>query len=301
MKFSVVTACLNPGRLLRETVESVVGQQAVVKGRVGLEYIIVDGGSDDGTLPYLNSLSHPSISWISEPDGGLYDALAKGFERSSGDVRSYINAGDLYHSNAFDVVADTIGRTEGWLTGMAVTYNARGDFVVCYTPFPFRSAWFEHGMYDGRTLQFLQQESTFWTADLAERVDLSVLRTLRLAGDAYMWMSFARYAQITVVSAHLGGFRLHGSHLSTDIGLYREELRSFTLNPSIFQRVHAIYDRLLCYAPVALKRRLSRRLLVWRDGGWMWSDYRGWQESHAIPSAASDSAQWERGGKKLRR
>lgn len=266
VKFSVVTPCLNPGHLLPETVESILGQRAVRTGRVHLEYVIVDGGSTDGTRGYLESLVDPRVTWVSEPDKGMYDALAKGLERLSGDVHSYLNAGDLYHPHAFDVVADAIGQTDGWLTGMAVKYNERGDVVAARTPAGFRSEWFRKQMYDERRLKFLQQESTFWASDLTATLDLGRLRSFRLAGDAYLWATFSRHAHLMVVGAHLGGFRLHGSQLSDDLGAYWDEMASFLPAPSPADRVRAGWFRFVDTLPVRLKHRLSDNMLVWRDG-----------------------------------
>lgn len=266
---TVVTPCLNPGPLLAETVDTVLNQRAVTSGRVRLDYQIVDGGSTDGTVEYLQSLRTPGVRWTSESDDGMYDALVKGLVDAPGDVQSYLNAGDLYHPNAFDVVADTIHRTDGWVTGMSVMHNPRGDVISARTPFRFRRSWFRHGAY-GTILPFLQQESTFWTGELAQRINLRELRSFRLAGDAYIWACLSMHADLTVVSAHLGGFRLHDGQLSRDREAYCDEMRRFTSEPNVSQKVIALADRVMAHAPMRVRRRLSRgSLLAWdRDAGW---------------------------------
>ena len=269
LTFSVVTPCLDPGPLLAETVASVLEQRIVSRQKVGLQYMIIDGGSTDGTLDYLRSLRDPRIKWISEPDGSMYEALAKGLADARGDVRSYLNAGDLYHPHAFEVVADTMPLTDGWLTGMAVTYNQRGDVIDAKVPFRYRREWFELGMYDGRILNFLQQESTFWSSEVAASTDLSPLAHLRLAGDGYLWVQFAQHVHLSIVAAHLGGFRLHEGQLSEDLAGYRHELASFTRRPMAHQRALASVDRTLWYAPLQVKKRLNPRgLLVWNGDRW---------------------------------
>lgn len=269
MKFSVVTPCLNPGDLLPETVESILGQRALLNDQVDLEYVIVDGGSTDGTKDYLESLNDPRVSCISEPDKGMYDALAKGLERLTGDIHSYLNAGDLYHPHAFDVVTDVIDRTDGWLTGMAVKYNQRGDVIFARLPFAYRTRWFRKRVYDGRLLRFVQQESTFWTRAMTRRLDLERLRTFRLAGDAFLWASFSEWTDLTVVAAHLGGYRRHGEHLGNQKREYREEMRSFTRMPMPWDIALAAAHLILEELPPRLKHPLGRgRILTWQGEDW---------------------------------
>lgn len=69
---------LNSLELFKETVNSVLLQKAYLDGQVALEYIICDGGSDDGSIEWLESLENASIKIISEKDTGVYDALSKG-------------------------------------------------------------------------------------------------------------------------------------------------------------------------------------------------------------------------------
>jgi hypothetical protein len=269
LTFSVVTPCLDPGPLLAETVASVLGQRMISRHEVELQYLIIDGGSTDGTLDYLRSLSDPRIKWVSEPDRSMYDALAKGFAEARGDVRSYLNAGDIYHPHAFEIVADTMPLTDGWLTGMAITYNQRGDVVDAKVPFRYRRKWFELGLYDGRILHFPQQESTFWSSEVAATTDLSPLKHLRLAGDGYLWVHFAQHVQLSIVAAHLGGFRLHEGQLSQDLMGYRQELATFTRRPLMPQRALATVDRILWYAPLKIKKRLNPRgLIIWDGDRW---------------------------------
>jgi glycosyltransferase involved in cell wall biosynthesis len=267
VRFSVITPCLNPGGLLSDTVESVLSQRAVGSGRVELQYIVIDGGSTDGTIEYLKSNSQ-RFTWVSESDLGMYDALTKGFAHANGDICSYLNAGDLYHPNAFDVVADVIGRTAGWVTGMAVTHNRRGDIVECWTPYRYRQDFIRCGVY-GSLLHFIQQESTFWTMDLMRHVDLSRLRLLQLAGDAYIWRCLSDVVPLTVIEAHLGGFRQHDGHLGADVDGYLREMRLFSDPIRAHHRIQAGLDRLLTLAPGRIRRRFAATsTLSWDGSDW---------------------------------
>ena len=90
MKVSIVTICFNPGDSLAMAVESVVGQDYE-----DVEYIIVDGGSTDGSAEYVRSLNGRVSAFISEPDDGIYDALNKGVGLAGGDVVGFVHVDDL--------------------------------------------------------------------------------------------------------------------------------------------------------------------------------------------------------------
>jgi len=88
---TVITVVYSALDDLKQTAESVFKQTVWPE----LEYIIVDGGSTDGTLEYLKTLP-PSVRWISEPDKGIYDAMNKGIRMAKGDSIVMLNAGDFF-------------------------------------------------------------------------------------------------------------------------------------------------------------------------------------------------------------
>lgn len=96
---SIITPTYNSADTLRDTIESVLSQQGVM-----LEYIIVDGGSTDGTLDIIRSYGNRITKVLSEPDQGLYDAMNKGIRLAKGDIVGILNSDDMYTSQ--DVLAD---------------------------------------------------------------------------------------------------------------------------------------------------------------------------------------------------
>ena len=88
MKFSVITACRNAASLLPQTINSVLGQSALKQGMAELEYLIIDGASTDATAEVVSPYLQEQVTFISEPDSGLHDALVKGFKRVTGEVVS---------------------------------------------------------------------------------------------------------------------------------------------------------------------------------------------------------------------
>lgn len=89
-KISVITATFNACDGLRQTVASVRGQTFA-----DIEHVIVDGGSTDGTVEFLQSLGS-SVTWVSEPDDGIADAMNKGIEMSRGEFIIFLHAGDTF-------------------------------------------------------------------------------------------------------------------------------------------------------------------------------------------------------------
>lgn len=92
-KVSVITVVFNAADLLEKTILNILGQSYS-----NIEYIIIDGGSTDGSLDIIKKHADKIDTWISEPDKGLYDAMNKGLRAASGDLVWFINAGDLIYS-----------------------------------------------------------------------------------------------------------------------------------------------------------------------------------------------------------
>ena len=99
-RISIVTPSLNQARFIEETIRSVL-----LQGYPDLEYIIIDGGSDDGTIEIIKKYEKWLICWASEPDKGQSHAINKGFAKASGEIFAYINSDDFYCPSAFGTVA----------------------------------------------------------------------------------------------------------------------------------------------------------------------------------------------------
>ncbi len=93
MKISIITACYNSAATIQQTIDSVKSQKGVE-----VEHVIVDGGSKDQTVDILKA-NAAHITYISEPDKGIYDALNKGIKLATGDIIGTIGADDFYPSD----------------------------------------------------------------------------------------------------------------------------------------------------------------------------------------------------------
>ena len=109
---SVVTVVYNGAATLEQTIQSVLGQ---THGNV--EYVIIDGGSTDGTLDIIRRYEDKIDLWRSEPDGGIYDAMNKGISLATGEYVAMLNADDWYEPGTCALVAQEISR------GLADVYH----------------------------------------------------------------------------------------------------------------------------------------------------------------------------------
>lgn len=119
MKISVITIGFNPGSALRRTIQSVVNQTYR-----DIQWIVVDGGSTDGSIEMYRQVVRKISRLISEPDSGIADAMNKGLAMATGDAVIYLNAGDAF---ATEDAIEAIVRT--W---DAASYQwATGDTLFC--------------------------------------------------------------------------------------------------------------------------------------------------------------------------
>lgn len=183
-KISVVTPSFNQAQFLEETIQSVLDQKYP-----NLEYIIIDGGSTDGSVEIIQKYSEHLAYWVSEPDEGQTDALVKGFGRASGDVLCWLCSDDLYEPYTLHEVAEVFVRHPQWqvVYGDSLWIDANGRPIR-----PKKEIDFNHfiWLYSGN---YLPQPSTFWRRGIYQRVGGLDARW-NLAMDADLWIRFAELA-----------------------------------------------------------------------------------------------------------
>lgn len=123
---SIVTPSLNQARYLEHTIKSVLSQ-----GYDRLEYIVMDGGSTDGSVDIIRRYSDRLAHWVSEPDGGQVDAIVRGMQRSTGDVVAYINSDDYYLDGAIVAAIRCFAEqpAPGFVYGGGLLVDERGTEV----------------------------------------------------------------------------------------------------------------------------------------------------------------------------
>jgi glycosyltransferase involved in cell wall biosynthesis len=160
-RLSIITPSLNQGQFIESTIRSVLEQ-----GYENLEYIIVDGGSTDGSVEIIERYRNRLAWWVSEPDRGQAHAINKGLRRATGDYVAYINSDDHYLPGAFEAAVSTFESTDApWVVGTCRYVDVEGRLTTLWIPeLPGRRRhWWIVGPWG------VPQAGTFWRRDLLER------------------------------------------------------------------------------------------------------------------------------------
>lgn len=218
-KITLITPSFNQVGFIEQTIRSVTDQN-----HTHLEYIVIDGGSTDGTAEVIQKYENRLAYWTSEPDKGMYDALQKGFGRSTGDIMGWINSDDMLHPGALAAVAEIFSSFPQieWIQGLPSFFDEQGRIVQTG---PFKK-WSPFHFYMG-DFKWIQQESTFWRRSLWEKAGGYIDKNLLYAGDFDLWIRFFRHASLYSCTALIGGFRLRktGQLSQTHMKEYMKEAK----------------------------------------------------------------------------
>ena len=189
-KISVITCCYNHAPFLERTIRSVLDQNYS-----NLEYIIIDGGSTDGSVNIIRRYADRLTHWVSERDEGQTDALIKGFRLATGDISCWLCSDDLFEPWTLREVADFFTqRLDAQVVyGDSTWIDINDQIIGRKREHNFnRFIW----MYDHN---FIPQPSTFWRHGLYLQVG-GLNRAFNLSMDADLWMRFAEVTRIHHVS-----------------------------------------------------------------------------------------------------
>lgn len=210
MRISIVTPTYNHARFIERTIRSVLAQ----RGDFELEYVVIDGGSTDGTVEILEGYAG-RLRYVSEGDAGPADAIAKGFRAATGEIVAWLNSDDVYCEGALERVRASFERAPEarWLCGRCRIVDA-DDREIRRWITRYKNWWLHR--YSLRKLlivNFISQPAIFLRRGLIEEVGAPD-DECRIAFDYAYWMRIATRYDPLVVEEYLAAFRAHGESLS---------------------------------------------------------------------------------------
>ena len=138
-RITVVTPSFNQAEYIEETIRSVL-----LQGYPNLEYMVLDGGSTDGSVEIIEKYSPWMAYWCSEPDRGQSHAINKGFERATGDILGWINSDDIFYPGAFRTVAEAMSEADLFLGGMVKVRREGAEYFEVKRSTPFEGQPIHH-------------------------------------------------------------------------------------------------------------------------------------------------------------
>ncbi len=212
-KITVVTPNFNGVNTLEETLRSVIDQDYP-----NLEYIIIDGGSTDGSLELIESYRPYFTKVIVGKDKSMYDAIAKAFDTATGEILAWLNSDDLYEPNALLRVGEYFQRHPHTDVIYMNDTVMKDGWRVPNRPQKHTCA---HHLRHGH---IIYQEGCFFKRSAYEAVG-GLNRNLRLAGDYDLWLRLAAHYRLALLPGNASCFRLRKGQLSGDWGAYLQEMQ----------------------------------------------------------------------------
>ncbi len=247
-KVSIVTPSFNQAHFLEATIQSVLSQDYP-----NLEYIIIDGGSTDGSVEIIQRYQDRLAYWVSEPDKGQTDAINKGFSRATGEILAWLNSDDTYEPGAVSkaVAALEKNRNASMVYGDANFINTEGRVI----------GRFPAAQTDYRRLRqgyvHIPQQAAFFRAKHWRQV-APLDDSFFFAMDYDLWVRLSALAPLVYVPDVWANFRMHGDakSVAADDRCWPEMLKVHRrLGGSIFSVIYMKYLARIILGPFLRRKR----------------------------------------------
>jgi hypothetical protein len=197
-RITVVTPSYNQARFLEETIRSVL-----LQGYPALEYVVLDGGSSDGSVEIIRKYAPCLSYWRSQPDAGQAAAVAEGWQAATGDIVAYLNSDDIYLPDAIATAVEHLANRQDapGVAGAAVQIDEHGRSIGWHRP---HSGTFDELL----NLEFLPQPAVF-VRKSAVLAAGGIDTGMEVAFDLDLWLRVAHGAPFDLLPDVLAATRLH--------------------------------------------------------------------------------------------
>lgn len=226
-RISVVTPSYNQAQFIEETIRSIL-----LQGYPNLEYIVMDGGSTDGSVEIIRKYEPWLTFWVSEPDRGQSHAINKGFARASGDILCWLNSDDYFKPQALTVVAQILcnPKVPAWLIGSSEVVDAEGTPRLTRLPGKLTYDYFLNWQN-----KWFPQQSTFWTRALWKQVK-PLDENLHYIMDMALWLEMFNLVKPIAVNTTLSCYR------------YQENAKCIAQSSKVGEEVNTVLVQYLSHA-----------------------------------------------------
>jgi len=206
---SIITPVLNGNKYLEQTIQSVIDQ-----AYGNIEYIIIDGGSTDGSLDTIKKYEDKIDHWLSEPDSTMYTAINKGIKVASGVILAYLNSDDLYYPETVGVAVNYFQKhpdTE-LVYGNCSFIGPKGEFLYNYH-YP-KYKWQAYACFNSSSLA---QPATFWRSSIHQKIGYFDA-SFKYAGDFDFFARAGKCCCFSRINKTLAKYRCHNATMSATLG-----------------------------------------------------------------------------------
>jgi len=276
-RISIITPSYNQAEFLEQTIRSVLDQ-----GYPNLEYMVVDGGSTDGSIEIVRKYEPRLAWWVSEADLGQADAINKGLRRASGEIVAWLNSDDLYLPGTIAAIANAFTQTPqmGLIFGDVLSIDSQGHVfnVMRY------GDW---GLQDLMAFSIIGQAGTFMRRPVLEQTGYLDKRFHYML-DHHLWLRMAQFAPLRYIPEVLAAARFHpqAKNVAKAPGFAHEAYELLEW----MQSQPALADKLTPRVYAGAHRFHARYML---DGGLPWQALKSyWRSLKAHPRTAL--VEWHR-------
>ena len=197
---TIVTPSYNQADYLERTILSVLNQDYP-----RIEYIVIDGGSTDGSIDIIKRYENRIAFWISEPDNGQSHAINKGFKHATGEIFNWLNSDDILMPSATSIAVHylTTYPQYGMVYGDRLVVDQHDQILACIELPSFSRFLYKFG-------GFLPQETSFFRRELWRQAN-GLDEDLHISMDRDLWLKFMKVGRLYHIPFVLGNWREHAS------------------------------------------------------------------------------------------